>query len=117
MSAYRKALRKANKKNQDIYGAPMPEFKPEFVYKFCPRCKKWRNMMLWSSGPGHETAKCVHCGREWIFNLEGRLTGQMHKVKCYGQRRENTHFPYFSFCPKCARYNTCPIKKVMERKG
>jgi len=93
MSAYRKALREAKKRYQTINGNPMPEFKPIFISKFCPKCGAKRNMMLWGSGARHVTAKCVQCRTEWVFvspykddplktwkDEDGVLVGEMKKT-------------------------------------
>jgi hypothetical protein len=81
------------KKNLDFWGRPLPEFKPEFIFKFCPKCGAERNMMLWGSGAHHETARCVECKTEWVLvspykddplrpwrSQDGVIVGKMGKV-------------------------------------
>jgi len=49
----------------------------DLTYKFCPKCNSMRNMIKWGSGPSHNTAKCVQCKTEWVFDCEGNMMGHM----------------------------------------
>jgi len=57
---------------------------PSFIHRFCLRCKKQRNMLLYGSGADHVSAKCVHCGREYVFSFDpvtGEISGLIGQLK------------------------------------
>lgn len=83
------------------------------VCRFCPKCKKYRNMMLWADGgASHYTARCVHCGHEWVFDSEDDTLvlylkgGQQAMKKCFflSKNKLCTVKRAYDICPNQARH-------------